>query len=139
MIKRIGFPKVSAMSSFRPLYGVFIVDPEIARFVFETKFESFQKGDRISQELQEMLGDGIFTSDPPRWKFHRKVASRMFSMRNLKNYMFECTVTHSKHVLAKIDSDADILNDVDIYNMLSRFTLDWCAHQISPHTQPNVC
>ena len=48
----------------------------------------------------------------------------MFSMRNLKNYMFECTVKHTKQVIDKINESKDRLNDVDIYNMLARFTLD---------------
>ena len=48
----------------------------------------------------------------------------MFSMRNLKSYMFECTVEHTKQVIDKINEDKDRLNDVDIYNMLARFTLD---------------
>lgn len=42
-------------------------------------------------------------------------------MRNLRNFMFECTVQHSKEVIAKC---ASFQSDVDIYNMLSRFTLD---------------
>ena len=67
MCKRAGFPKCTAMSSFRPLYGITILDPDIARFIFETKFESFKKGERIAMELEEMLGEGIFTSDPPEW------------------------------------------------------------------------
>ena len=45
-------------------------------------------------------------------------------MRNLKNYMFECTVSHTKQVIDKIESDQRILNDVDIYDLLARFTLD---------------
>merc|ERR1719361_2412319 len=45
-------------------------------------------------------------------------------MRNLKNYMFECTVSHTKQVIAKINSDEAIMNDVNIYEMLGRFTLD---------------
>lgn len=48
-------------------FGIAIIDPETARFVFETKFESFKKGKRVAQEMEEMLGDGIFASDPPKW------------------------------------------------------------------------
>ena len=122
--KRAGFPKCGAFSAFWPFYTVVILDPEIARFVFETKFESFKKGERIQDEMEELLGDGIFVSDLPNWKSHRKIASRMFSMRNLRNYIFDCTVDHTKIVLTKIDSDPSFRDDVDIYNMLSRFTLD---------------
>merc|ERR1719242_794320 len=119
-----GWPSIGAVSSFTSLnrHIVLIYDPKIVKFVFDTKFNCFVKGHHVQRELEEILGDGIFTSDPPRWKFHRKVASRMFSMRNLKNYMFECTVDHSDKVLNKIDEcDAD---NIDIYDMLSRFTLD---------------
>eukprot|EP01084_Bolivina_argentea_P124349 220354_1 len=124
MFKQLGFPDCATFSSFTPRYAVCLMDPEILKFVFYTKFESFKKGERIQTELGEMLGDGIFTSDPPKWKFHRKIASRMFSMRNLKDYMFQCTVDHTKGVINKINSNDEFLNDIDIYNMLGRFTLD---------------
>eukprot|EP01084_Bolivina_argentea_P124350 220355_1 len=124
LFKKAGFPDCASMTVFLPAYAVLIMDPEILKFVFYTKFESFKKGERIQTELGEMLGDGIFTSDPPKWKFHRKIASRMFSMRNLKDYMFECTVDHTKRVINKINSNDEFLNDIDIYNMLGRFTLD---------------
>ena len=70
--KNAGWPKCAAMSAFIPFYGIALMDPEIVKFVFDTKFEKFRKGERIQTELEEMLGDGIFTSDPPDWKFHRK-------------------------------------------------------------------
>jgi len=124
LLKRGGFPKVAAVSANFPFYIIMILDPEVARVVFESQFDSFKKGQRIQDETEELLGDGIFASDPPQWKFHRKVASRMFSMRNLRNYMFECAVVHTKKVIDKIDSDEAIQSDVDIYNILSRFTLD---------------
>ena len=72
LVKEADFPPCAAITSYRQLYCIVILDPEIAKCVFDTKFESFMKGDRISMELEEMLGDGIFTSDPPQWKFHRK-------------------------------------------------------------------
>lgn len=70
--KRAGFPDCSAFTGFTPFYGIIILNPDIAKYVFDTKFESFKKGDRIQMELEELLGDGIFASDPPKWKFHRK-------------------------------------------------------------------
>ena len=96
---KAGWPQLGSYSSFTSLYRhiITIYDPKIAKYVFDTKFNCFVKGYRLQRELNEILGDGIFTSDPPKWKFHRKVASRMFSMRNLKNYMFEvcsfCLIT----------------------------------------------
>ena len=45
----------------------------------------------------------------------------------------QCTVQHSKQVITKINSDPATVADVDIYNMLSRFTLDWSAMIICTH------
>ena len=95
LAKKADFPKCVALSGYRRLYGVMILDPEIAKHVFDTKFESFKKGDRIQMELEEMLGDGIFTSDPPKWKFHRKsYVSQMYIIHylilNLYIYIFSC-------------------------------------------------
>eukprot|EP01084_Bolivina_argentea_P075032 136064_1 len=60
---------------------VFLMNPKLIKFVFETNFEDFAKSDNIRNRLVELLGDGIFASDPPRWRQHRKIGSKMFSMR----------------------------------------------------------
>eukprot|EP01084_Bolivina_argentea_P014353 26801_1 len=124
LVKSIDFPPLAAMTTYRPLYGIFIMDPKLIKFIYNDEFEKFHKGDRMRMELSEMLGDGIFTSDPPRWRFHRKIASRMFSMRNLKDYMFECTMSHMEKVMNKFNEDHINKNDINIYNMLARFTMD---------------
>ena len=87
LVKRADFPKVAAFTSFTPFYGILLMDPEITKFVFDTKFESFQKGLRIQKELEEMLGDGIFTSDPPKWKFHRKSYVKQKKKRTTKEFV----------------------------------------------------
>eukprot|EP01084_Bolivina_argentea_P093383 167953_1 len=117
-----GWPEISAATSIGQRYLVLIMDPKLVKYIFDTKFESFEKGERVATETYEILGDGIFTSDPPRWKFHRKIASRMFSMRNLKQNMFDCTVQYTDKVLNKIEEQD--MNDINIYDLLSRFTLD---------------
>jgi fatty acid omega-hydroxylase len=123
LLKQSDFPPISSLNGF-DRHGLLIMDPEILKFVWYTKFESFQKTNKVRDETEEMLGDGIFASDPPKWQFHRKIASRMFSMRTLKDYMFECTVKHTKHVIDTINSDEAFLQDINIYDMLARFTLD---------------
>eukprot|EP01084_Bolivina_argentea_P246295 412222_1 len=123
LIKRASFPSICAMNAFN-LFGILILDPDLVKFIWQTEFEKFKKGKRVQTDLEELLGDGIFTSDAPEWKFHRKSASRLFSMRNLKDYMFSMTVFHTKQVINKINSNDAFLDDIDIYNMLARFTLD---------------
>eukprot|EP01084_Bolivina_argentea_P087254 157609_1 len=124
LVKKADFPKAIAGTAYIPYYIVLLLDPELVKFVFDKQFNKFEKGEKISTEMHELLGDGIFTSDPPDWKFHRKVASRMFSMRNLKDYMFDCTINHTKKVIAKIEEQGIDMNNINIYDMLGRFTLD---------------
>ncbi|ETO29445.1 cytochrome P450, partial [Reticulomyxa filosa] len=62
------------------------------------------------------------------WKIHRKAASRMFSMRNLKEYMFECAVSGSKRVMEKLKElnqlESSKRDGIDMSDVLGRFTLD---------------
>lgn len=57
---------------------VYILDPKLANWVFDEQFEAFEKGRSSAERYYELLGDGIFASDPGHgWKFQRKIASRM--------------------------------------------------------------
>ena len=102
-----------------------LLDPDLIKYVFETKFESFIKGDSIQQRLSDLLGNGIFVSDPPQWRSHRLAASRMFSMRNLQDFMFDtaysqCSVFIKK--LQQLSEDKD--HEIDIYDLFAKYTLD---------------
>eukprot|EP01084_Bolivina_argentea_P244169 409126_1 len=111
---------IVCLKTWFQFYAVLLCEPSLIKFVFETEFNKFKKGHAVQTTFSELLGHGIFMSDPPEWKFHRKVATRMFSMRNLKDYMYECGVLHSKRVIKKLSG----LDRVDIYDTFSRFTLD---------------
>eukprot|EP01084_Bolivina_argentea_P246296 412223_1 len=131
LVKRADFPKCCSFAFklpffFDEIHSIALLDPELIKFVFHTKFESFRKGERLRTAFGELLGDGIFLSDPPEWTFHRKVASRMFSTRNLKDFMYECTIKHTEKVINKINSRIEQIPDeyINIYDMLARFTLD---------------
>ncbi|ETO35061.1 hypothetical protein RFI_02014 [Reticulomyxa filosa] len=137
---------------------VFLNDPEAIKFVFEDKFELFEKGEKTRELAGDILGNetkkkkkqmSSFSIEKNKieWKLHRKIASRyffneqqiakikikrMFSMRNLKDYMFECAVDGSKRVVKKL-KEMKLQHEkqsktepfiVDIHDMLGRFTLD---------------
>ncbi|ETO35521.1 cytochrome P450 [Reticulomyxa filosa] len=147
-------------------------DPEIIKFVFETEFESFEKGEEMESLCQThqryflkkfivvtILSGTQFADEEnmsllyistdvyvffwtticrnlmwkkkkkkKQWKMHRKAASRMFSMRNLKEYMFSCALSGSQRTVAKLkelkDMDQFKESGVDISDILGRFTLD---------------
>eukprot|EP01084_Bolivina_argentea_P314323 544432_1 len=124
----MGFPKISSLSVPGGKHNIFINDPKLIKYLYEDQFEiSILKNDELCHIYYELLGKGIFVSNGPKWKFHRKVASHMFSMRNLKNFMFDMS---SKHTLSTITKLKQITKDcapqigIDINDILGRFTLD---------------
>lgn len=48
-------------------------------------FENYEKGDHFSSMLHDLLGDGIFNSDGEAWRVQRKVASRIFHVKNFRD------------------------------------------------------
>ena len=117
--------------------NIYLFDPNVIKYVFETKFDSFGKSNIVHDFVEEIFGDGIFSVDPPKWKFHRKVASRMFSLRNLKNYMFDCALRNCDNLILKMKqlafADINIINNdmdinetkpIDVFDLFGRLTLD---------------
>ena len=104
--------------------NIYLCEPKLVKYVFETKFEDFGKSNVVHDTVYEIFGDGIFSVDPPKWKFHRKVASRMFSLRNLRNYMFDCAVRNCNNLINKMIELSDNNNFIDIFDLFGRFTLD---------------
>ncbi|ETO14621.1 oxygen binding protein, partial [Reticulomyxa filosa] len=77
-------------------------------------------------------GDGIFNTDGKIWKKHRAIASRIFTMRSLKDHMFECFLNTSDDFMAKLSeltgeaksSDEKDLQSINISDMFARLTLE---------------
>ena len=134
----ISMGETKAISFSRAFFwtSVQLTDPYLIDYCFNQQFEKFEKGEMINEMMYELLGNGIFASDPPQWKIHRKIASTMFSMRNLKNFMFETACDSSHKFLCKMDEMSQTTRDnlqtqnkfgdgiIDIYNLFACYTLD---------------
>eukprot|EP01084_Bolivina_argentea_P039241 72528_1 len=124
LLVKQNYPKLISSARFWNVHSIFINDPKLIQFVFEKQFESFIKGSALQERYFELLGKGIFLSDPPEWKLHRKAASRMFSHRNLKDYMYEMSLKHTKDTINKLYNYLNYDGGVNINDILGRFTLD---------------
>eukprot|EP01083_Nonionella_stella_P038678 105147_1 len=117
----LGAPKVNS----NPNFGYHLFDARIIKLIFQDTFDNYVKGPAIHDPFEELIGDGIFTADGPRWRAHRKVAARMFSMRNLKRHMFGCALTNSRillHTMEDLSGD-QYQNELNLYDLFGRFTL----------------
>jgi cytochrome P450 len=58
--------------------GAFVVvTPAAVKHILKDNFEKYEKTELLREPVKELLGSGIFTSDGPEWKFHRKIAVQM--------------------------------------------------------------
>ncbi len=73
----------------------------------------------------QKIGDGFLLANGKRWKAQRKIASRMFSMRNLKNYMVEVFMAQSKALSIKMNEliESKPNEYMDMSNLFARLTL----------------
>eukprot|EP01084_Bolivina_argentea_P185524 319918_1 len=103
--------------------SIMIYDPELVKIFFHDQFDIVRKTDRVRGPLYELLGDGIFASDPPRWRWHRKIASRIFSMRNIQDNIFGCGLKNAQILINKLNEFRENNAQIDIHDLLGRFTL----------------
>ena len=103
---------------------IFLVDPNIIDLLFRLKFGDADKGEEIRDIMQPMFGKGIFSSDGTIWKKHRAIASRMFTVRSLRDYMFEVFVDTTDIFIKKCEEIQKKNGYVDIYDMYHRLTLE---------------
>eukprot|EP00565_Helicotheca_tamesis_P007694 CAMPEP_0185735552 /NCGR_PEP_ID=MMETSP1171-20130828/25599_1 /TAXON_ID=374046 /ORGANISM="Helicotheca tamensis, Strain CCMP826" /LENGTH=172 /DNA_ID=CAMNT_0028405901 /DNA_START=34 /DNA_END=549 /DNA_ORIENTATION=+ len=60
----------------------FVTDEASTHHILSKNFDNYEKGDAFRHLYEELLGQGIFSSDGDLWRVHRKIISNMFS-RNL--------------------------------------------------------
>eukprot|EP01084_Bolivina_argentea_P138606 243977_1 len=104
---------------------IYVSDPKITDLVFRERFSDAIKDASSYDALEVLLGDGIFTSNGIRWKKHRSIASHMFTVRSLRDYMFEVFVQTTDDLLHKLDEILPEMNDImDCYDMFNRLTFE---------------
>ena len=140
-IKKAGFPSICCISRPPNSHLLFVTNPIHIRYIFDTNFQVTQKSEKLRERFEELLGDGIFTTNGAKWKFHRKIASRMFSTRNLKNYMFDTSLKNTHSTIIKLQ-DLMVSNKfIDMNDLLGRYTLDtfcgmYCNIYLSTNIEP---
>lgn len=81
-----------------------LVSPQNVAHMLKKNFENYVKGTGTQESFEELLGDGIFTSDGNQWRSHRKAASHMFSLRRLSNHAMASFTEYAKVVVSVLDA-----------------------------------
>eukprot|EP00939_MAST-03C_sp_MAST-3C-sp1_P004737 g4737.t1 len=104
--------------------GVIVIySPENVDHVLNKNFGNYVKGQNVNDALKDFLGDGIFASDGKIWKKHRKVASRMFSRKLMRNGT-AVALSNAKKVVQHIEGISKRNESFDLADIFFRFTMD---------------
>ncbi|KAG0028007.1 hypothetical protein BGZ82_008649 [Podila clonocystis] len=98
--------------------------PEIVEHVLKTNFWAYEKGPILKGTMSDLFGDGIFQSDGPHWRFQRKLASHIFTVKAFKEYVSEVFVNEGHKVIEYLGKAADQGTIVDFHQLMLHFTLD---------------
>eukprot|EP01139_Manchomonas_bermudensis_P006862 Amastigsp_a178387_34.p2 type:complete len:493 gc:universal Amastigsp_a178387_34:1488-10(-) len=105
---------------------VVVIPPseEWAEWLLKGNFENFDKGSTQRGVFDDLLGEGIFQTSGEVWFHQRKLASHIFSVRQLRDYMTGVFQHHSSVFCELLERAADDGAVVDLQAMFFGFTLD---------------
>ena len=99
--------------------------PSNVRHVLSDNFENYVKAPIFKEITEEIIGNGIFSSDGAVWKMHRKIASHMFSRRMLRGSA-KVSVAGAQSVINRLQNlhfEKEGLT-LDMQDIFFSFTLD---------------
>lgn len=99
-------------------------DPSLVEHVLKTNFWKYEKGEFFKSTMEVLLGHGIFNSDGSVWQRQRKIASHMFTARNLKEDMSAVFLKNAELMCKRIRRHAQQSRQFDIQDLFFSFTLD---------------
>ncbi|KAF9404523.1 hypothetical protein BGZ94_004115, partial [Podila epigama] len=98
--------------------------PEILEHVLKSNFWSYEKTENLKYAIGDLFGEGIFTSDGPQWRYQRKLASHIFTVKAFREYVSDVFVTEGQKVAEYLGKCADDGTVVDFHQLMLNFTLD---------------
>ncbi|CAA7262232.1 unnamed protein product [Cyclocybe aegerita] len=102
--------------------AIFTDDPEFIKTMLATQFDAFEKGPLFREQVDSLLGTGVFNADGQMWKFHRSLTRPFFTRERLSDFDIydrngEKALTLARERLAQGHS-------VNVQDLFGRFTLD---------------
>ncbi|KAG2233379.1 cytochrome P450 [Thamnidium elegans] len=101
------------------------VDPKNVEHILKTNFENYEKGPYFNKLMYDLVGNGIFGTDGEVWRVQRKVASRIFHVKNFRDkftrvFLDQINIA-AMHVFDKAAEENQV---IDFHDIMLRFTMD---------------
>ena len=100
------------------------MNEENVKHVLQDNFENYPKGSTFFNNLGDLLGRGIFTSDGPEWKEQRRIGVHMFSAREFRETILGAFIRHGYELQEILEYHSRTGVPIDMFNLFHRFTLD---------------
>nr|GMD16600.1 cytochrome P450 86B1-like [Ipomoea batatas] len=110
---------------FTNLNCVVTSDPRNLEYLLKTRFSNFPKGEYFRSNVQDLLGDGIFSADNEMWQSQRKTASLEFHSAKFRNLTTNSLLelVHSR-LLPVMEESINQSTPLDLQDVLLRLTFD---------------
>ncbi|XP_057518318.1 cytochrome P450 86B1-like [Amaranthus tricolor] len=107
------------------LHCVLTANPSNIEYLLKTNFLNFPKGDYYKQNMEELLGNGIFAADYETWQQHRKILSMEFHTPRFQELTVQSLLqlVHSRLIPIMEDSIKKS-TVIDLQDILLRLTFD---------------
>jgi cytochrome P450 len=99
-----------------------ITSAENVKHVLKDNFPNYEKGKLFRTAFGDMLGDGIFNTNGPRWKRQRKTGVKMFTRRAFGTFIADVFLKHSQTLWTRLKATNGA--EIDIQDLYYKFTLD---------------
>ncbi|XP_045804437.1 cytochrome P450 704C1-like [Trifolium pratense] len=103
---------------------VYTADPCNVEYILKTNFGNYGKGLYNYHNLNDLLGDGIFTVDGEKWREQRKISSHVFSTKMLRDFSTLIFRTNAAKVANIVSEAANSNTKIEIQDLFMKSTLD---------------
>ncbi|TMW65585.1 hypothetical protein Poli38472_008227 [Pythium oligandrum] len=97
--------------------------PELVEELTTTQFDNFPKGEYLINLIEDLLGNGLISSDGERWYHQRKTAVKFFSAKSLRAFMMQSMKKNMQQMYAYLDDAIEKEKTIDLQKLLHQFTL----------------
>ncbi|CAO3570765.1 unnamed protein product [Mortierella alpina] len=101
-----------------------ILEPAMVDHILRANFWAYEKGSAAQKAFEPLLGKGIFSADGEHWKWQRKLASQIFSVKAFRHYTSDVFCREAQIAIDYLNAAADSGRVVDMQQLFYCYTLD---------------
>jgi cytochrome P450 len=102
--------------------AIVVTHPDCVKHVLKDNFANYEKGTIFKMAFEDLLGDGIFNTNGPRWKTQRKTGVKLFTRRQFGTFINDVFTKHCHTLLTQLSAKGEA--EFDIQRLYYKFTLD---------------